>query len=155
MLDSCENHRASAVRACGAVLAIALSASSFGCRSNRPFLHGCPDFPPGAIPPPAGTYTCRWQTAQMNRADAGKFVIHQNEWFMGGKTLGPDGERHVRQMGMQLSHVPYPVVISRSVDEQLNDERRQIIVDQLTMAGVADASHRVIIDKPEGEGLWP
>jgi hypothetical protein len=90
----------------------------------------------------------------MDRADAGKFVIHQNEWFKGGKTLGPDGQRHVELMAMQLSHVPYPVIISRSDDEQINNERRQIIVDQLAKAGVADAGQRVVIDTPEGEGLY-
>jgi hypothetical protein len=137
-----------------ALVVIALLESSTGCQTGHYLFHGCPDFPPGAIPPPAGTYNCRWQTAQMARADAGKFVIHQNEWFMGGTTLGPDGRRHLEQIVARAADAPYPVVISRSDNDALNGERQNLIAAQLAAAGVPHAAERVVIDKPEGEGLY-
>lgn len=135
-------------------IASALIATASGCRSGHSLLHGCPDFPPGAIPASSGSYGCRWQTAQMARADAGKFVIHQNEWYMGGTTLGPDGRRHIEQIAAQAGNVPYPVVISRAENDALNTERQRLIVEQLVAAGVPNAIERVVIDRPEGEGLY-
>lgn len=125
-----------------------------GCQSGHYLFHGCPDFPPGAMPAQAGTYNCRWQTAQMARADAGKFVIQRHEWYMGGTTLGPDGRRHMEKITTQLCDVPYPVVISRSDNDELNAERQKLVVEYLSANGVQNAADRVIIDTPEGEGLY-
>lgn len=114
----------------------------------------CADIPSGAMPRPAGTYVCQWQHAQMDRAEKEEFVIHQYEWFQGGRTLGPDGRRHLATMTLRLAHEPYPVVISASDDPDKDEMRRQTIVEALAMDGVSDADQRVLIAKPEAEGLY-
>jgi len=57
-------------------------------------------------------------------------------------------------MATHLSSVPYPVVISASDNDSLNETRRQAVVQELAAAGYRDADQRVIIERPEGEGLY-
>ncbi len=135
--------------------AFALVAASAGCRLHRPIgPDKCANIPPGSIPAKTGTYTCQWQTAQIERAQAGKYVIQQSEWYMNGTTLGPDGRRHVDQIAKCVSQTPFPVVVAQSDDEELNEKRRQALVEKLATCGLADADQRVVIDRPEGEGLY-
>jgi hypothetical protein len=141
------------------MLALALlSALAFstGCRwCDRLCGHDpCATIPKGAIPQPNGTYACQWQNAQIDRAQAGKFVIQKYEWYKGGETLGPDGKRHVATIAKQLPHVPYPVVVATSDDEDVDNTRREFIVQRLSEAGVEDAEERVVLAVPEGEGLY-
>jgi hypothetical protein len=114
----------------------------------------CADIAPGAMPLRPGTFACQWQTAQMERGEQSKYVVHQYEWSRGGKELGPEGRRHIEQMARRLPHSPYMVVISPNDDDSLNEIRRAIVVQHLAEAGVTDAPNRVVIAKPEGEGLY-
>ena len=114
----------------------------------------CATIPPGAMPPPAGTYACQWQTAQMERGELSKYVVHKYEWQQGGRTLGPEGRRHVEQLARRLPQTSYVVALSPADDDALNDERRAVLVQHLANAGVADAPNRVVIARPEGEGLY-
>ncbi|MBS0207421.1 MAG: hypothetical protein JSS27_00570 [Planctomycetes bacterium] len=114
----------------------------------------CASIPNGAIPPPAGTYNCQWQHAQMDRGEASKFVVFQNEWYMRGKTLGPDGHRHVVKIAKTLDSVPYPVVIATSDDEGLDEERRVFVIQALAENGYTGSPERVVVAKPEQEGLY-
>jgi hypothetical protein len=135
-------------------LAAALLAAT-GCRFHAPIgPDNCAAITPGAIPPLTGTYVCQWQHAQMDRAEAGKYVINKCEWFSGGTTLGPEGSQHVLKIAKTVAETGYPVVVSRSDDEALNETRRQWIVGQLLVAGLADADQRVIVERPEAEGLY-
>ncbi len=140
----------------GAAIAFVLGliVSALGCRNHDPIgADRCAAFKPGSMPQRTGTYTCQWQTAQMDRAEAGKYVIYPSEWYMGGKTLGPDGRYHLKRMAHDLPHVPYPVVVASADDDELNEARREAVVGQLANAGFEDADQRVIVDRPEGEGL--
>jgi hypothetical protein len=136
-------------------VALAVVAASTGCRFHRPIgPDKCANIKPGAMPAPTGTYTCQWQNAQAERAEAGKYVVQQCEWYMGGKSLGPDGRSHVDRIGKFVSQTPFPVVVARSDDDTLNEARRQLVVEKLVACGVEDANDRVIIERPEGEGLY-
>jgi len=135
-------------------LSAALLAAT-GCRFHHPIgPDNCAAITPGAIPPLTGTYVCQWQHAQMERADAGKFVINQCEWLAGGTTLGPEGSQHILKIAKTVGDTPFPIIVSRSDDEQLNETRRQRIVEQLLVAGLTDADQRVFVDRPEAEGLY-
>jgi len=142
-------------RAVGLALTAAACLAACGCRNHSPIgPDRCAAFTPGSIPQQTGTYTCQWQTAQADRAEAGKYVIYLNEWYKGGKTLGPDGRYHLKRIAHELPNVSYPVVVASDEDDDLNEERREAIVGQLAAAGIADADQRVIIERPEGEGLY-
>lgn len=114
----------------------------------------CADIPCGAIPRPAGVYNCEWQTAEIARAAQDKFVIHRDEWYQGGSTLGPDGRRHITWLAGQLPQVSSPVIIATDEDESLNAPRRKAVIDALTLLGIPDAGTRVILGYSEAEGMY-
>ena len=119
---------------------------------------------PCAEPAPLGTYIGAWRAAQAEQADATDFVIFQREWYQGGDQLGPEGHRHVQGILSQLAKVPYPILIepvtpilgSRSdlqktlaAAAELDQVRRQRIVDRLLACGIDDAHQRVLIAYPD------
>jgi hypothetical protein len=127
-----------------------------GCigRQGRFALDNCSRIPPGAIPAPNGTWTQAWQHAQASKAEADDFVVYKHEWFLGGDQLGPYGQYHIDQMAKRLPQVPFPVLIQAEPDPQLNEVRRQVVVQALAMAGIPDADARVVIGFPQPGGLW-
>jgi hypothetical protein len=137
--------------------------NSTGCKNRRTPLGGanCDDIAAGAIPRPAGTYTCQWQSAQIARATQGKMVVFENEWYLGGQELGPEGQKHIARIAKLISANEYPVVVEphfdtqrNAFDESLNEARRLAVVDRLTRVGVPNPESRVIVGLPEAEGLY-
>jgi hypothetical protein len=145
-------HRSRAITMLGWAALAAGCSYDYGCKCPT---DRCADIPPGAIPPPAGTYSCRWQTEQIARAQQDFFVIHQTEWYLGGKELGPDGRKHIREIAKRLSeHASSPVIVSATVDDKLNAARKQVVVESLLKLGVLDADSRVVSGESEAEGLY-
>jgi hypothetical protein len=138
-----------------ALLIAGASALAGGCHSPGYVwpTDRCADIPCGAIPQPAGIYSCQWQTEQKLRAEQDKFVIYQYEWFQGGDHLGPAGRRHIEAIAQRLDSVPYPVLIEKIEDSALNEKRRKFAVAMLTSLGATEAERRVILGYSEAEGL--
>jgi len=114
----------------------------------------CADIPCGAIPPPAGTYSCQWQTEQIGRAQQDFFVIHEYEWYMGAEQLGPDGRKHVHEIAKRLGDGPQHVIVAASDNDKRNAARRKVVVENLTQLGVLDADNRVVSGESQAEGLY-
>jgi hypothetical protein len=126
-----------------------------GCASDSHCnVDNCSTIPPGAIPQPTGTFTHNYNQAQAFKAKMDDFVIYNYEWFLGGQELGPYGAFHIRQIIKRLPEVPFPVVIQPDTDVPADDERRAVIVEYLTRAGIPDADQRVVIGFPEAEGIY-
>jgi hypothetical protein len=127
-----------------------------GCGGISEHLHRdkCPDIPKGSLPDPPGAHLRRFEEIQKTNAEAFSYAIFVNEWYMGGKTLGPYGEYHVQQLSQLLPGVPYHVMIQPTLDPALNDIRRAVVVGRLIEAGIADADARVRVEYPETEGLY-
>ena len=119
---------------------------------------------PCAEPAPLGTYIGAWSAAQAEQADATDFVIFQREWYQGGNQLGPEGHRHLQGILSQVAKVPYPVLIepvtpilgarsdlqkTLAAAAELDQVRRQLIVDRLLACGIDDAHQRVLIAYPD------
>jgi hypothetical protein len=139
------------------LITLGWAALAAGCRYDGGWAwctDQCADIPCGAIPPPAGTYSCQWQTEQIARAQQDFFVIHQTEWYLGGKQLGPDGRKHVSQIAKRLGEGSSPVIVSATDDDKLNSARRQAVVESLLTLGVPDADSRVVSGESEAEGLY-
>jgi hypothetical protein len=49
--------------------------------------------------------------------------------------------------------VPFPVVLQPHPDMVLNEKRRQLLVQALTIAGIPDPDARVVIANPQSEDL--
>jgi hypothetical protein len=114
----------------------------------------CADIPQGALPDPPGAHIARFEEIQKTNAEALSYAIFVNEWYMGGKTLGPYGEYHVQQISRLLPGTAYHVMVQPTLDPALNDLRRAVVVGRLLEAGIADADARVRVEYPETEGLY-
>src|SRR5262249_55319229 len=125
--------------------------ASGGNRKNLSVFTG--ECVPALVVPPAGTSLARVREIQVFNARADRYVIYRHEWFMNGMDLGPYGQRHVESIAATLSQVPYPGKIEPSGDPASDKSRLDLIVNELTRRGVADASKRVIIGYPTAEGL--
>ncbi len=132
---------------CGILLVLFVLAAAFGC-------HTCNDIAPGAIPQPNGTYACRWVHAEKARADQDKFVIYQYEWSADVTKLTSSGQQHVVQIAQGLCQVPFPVVIEPSSDNRLDESRRAVVLQALASSGKPVTPDRVILARPEAEGLY-
>ena len=145
------------------LVALLFAALAGGCQ-NCGQQHGidkCADIPPGAIPRPAGTYSCQWQTAQISRAGQDQWLVYEYEWFKEGKQLGPFGQRHVEALLQQLPHCdckiivePYFDTTKNAPDAELNEARRQVVVTQLATAGVPEPDSRVVLGYSQALPLY-
>jgi len=127
--------------------------SGLGGLSGRSGFDRCASIVPGSLPAPNGSFVRQFQLVTTNKAEMDDFVIYLHEWFMGGKELGPYGEYHLAQIVQRVPSVPFPVLIEVSLDPILNECRRRLVIEKLSFAGVADPASRVILGKPEAEGL--
>lgn len=146
-----------AMRMLRLILPVIGMAALLGCRSvedREGHAHECQDIPNGAVPRRAGAHACEWLTAQERRAEQDKYVIYENEWRGNSTDLGPYGERHVTKIAKNISETPYPVLIQPSSAPSVDEKRREKIVNELLEAGFAEADTRVVIARPEAEGLY-
>jgi hypothetical protein len=147
-------HRPNVNRRSGAIwLALIVVTALPGCHHGQGYW-SCNDIVPGAIPQPNGTYDCQWIHAEKARADQDDFVIYQYEWSADGKQLTSSGQEHVACIGKRLDQVPFPVVIEPTTDEHVNWARKRAVLEGLTNCGVQIDADRVIVRRPEAEGLY-
>jgi hypothetical protein len=125
-----------------------------GCYSYEMQVDNGSTIPPGAIPAPVGTYVNKFIDLQAAKAEADDFVVYNHEWYLGGRDLGPYGRYHLNEMAKRLPSVPFPVVIEPTVDEELNEERRRVIVLLLERYRVPNPNERVILAFPMAGGLY-
>ncbi|MEX0792119.1 MAG: hypothetical protein WD045_03230 [Pirellulaceae bacterium] len=147
-----------------------LAAGAIGCQSGARIL---PD-----SPPMLGADVDAINQIQEENAEAAKFVIYQHEFvpnFLDTNgdpkawRLNEDGEDHVKQIATNLLRgVEMPVVVERSrttarpdteygyavhLNDQLDQQRRQVVVNSLVAMGVEDADGRVVVAPAFSEGL--
>ncbi|MDG2223955.1 MAG: hypothetical protein P8L85_21420 [Rubripirellula sp.] len=124
--------------------------------------------PNDAVPAPPGTYVTAWREAQWAGALQRHWVITLNEWFSGGDQLSPDGSQHLGRIANAMLETPNWVVIEKqpvqlhrdeAYDEaiqrieQLQERRRQVVVDGLARSGIADADRWVIFREDRSVGV--
>lgn len=114
----------------------------------------CADYPPGAVPQPAGTFNCQWQQAQAERAEHDAFVFYQYEWQLDAAALGPFGNRHAAQVAAGLQDRPYPIVIEPSGNAQLDEARRMALYEKLAELNAIAEPNRIIVARPQAEPMY-
>jgi hypothetical protein len=133
---------------------LAPSALLVGCHApDRTPFDKCASITPGSLPDPNGARVRGFQLVQTNKAEMDDFVVYLQEWYMGGRELGPYGEYHIVQMAQRMPHTPFPVLVQVAPDPAINEHRRRVVIEKLAAAGVVDAPNRVILGRPEAEGL--
>ena len=95
-----------------------------------------------------------WETQQTN-AEAADFLFYDHEFRGNTAELAPGAKKHLEQVALRLEHVPFPVVIEESPHDarpDLDQARRQTIVEQLARLGVVNSEERVIVANAFPEG---
>jgi hypothetical protein len=118
-------------------LAFALTAT-LGCTSRGGILgvDRCADIPAGAVPEPAGSKVCNWQTAQVTGAVADQTVLYQCDFIGTSAELSPGAsERMARNANSGLAAMQ-PAVIEPSGDVSLDSKRVNAVIGQLASFGV-------------------
>jgi len=115
---------------------------------------------PAAVPAPTGTYVNQWNDAMICAARQQLLIVSRHEWFSGGIELGPEGRDHVIQLAERLQYSSEHVVIElepvqldydETLEEatsrtlQMNEQRRELIIELMFQYGVPDADQRVIL----------
>jgi hypothetical protein len=136
-------------------LAAAAAAAGAGCHHSRHNVHSSAYYPMplGTISDPV------WQQQESN-AEASDFVIYEHEWTGNTVELNHAGKDHVKQIAARVNMVPFPVLVQQSSmtadpdtkygfpvhnNEELDLQRRQLIVQALSEMGVSNAEDRVVV----------
>lgn len=109
-----------------------------GCASRGGILgvDCCADIPAGAIPQPAGTQLCDWQTAQVTGAVADQTVLYRADFIGSSANLSPGAiERMARNANSGLAAMQ-PALIEPSGDASLDALRANTVNVQLASFGV-------------------
>ncbi|WP_236623824.1 hypothetical protein [Rhodopirellula baltica] len=133
-------------------LAFAL-ATTVGCTSRGGILgvDRCADIPAGAIPEPAGSKVCNWQTAQVTGAVADQTVLYNADFIGTSAELSPGAtERMARNANSGLA-VTQPSLIEPSGNHELDAARVNAVVGQLASFGIT--SPVVEVATPAALGL--
>lgn len=95
-----------------------------------------------------------WETQQTN-GEAADFIFFDHEFAGQTANLAPGAKDKLMQVATRLEHVPFPVTIEQSPHNgrpQLDQQRRQVIVEQLARLGVPEADKRVVVAPAFTEG---
>ncbi|MDO4550058.1 MAG: hypothetical protein Q4C96_02260 [Planctomycetia bacterium] len=97
--------------------------------------HQRPVMPPYDRPFPLGQVTDAHTDTQETNAEAAKFILYDHEFRETKEKNGvvttmltPDGKKHLMQIAIRLSQVPFPVVVEESDDLAVNELRRTNVV---------------------------
>ncbi|MHC4875553.1 MAG: hypothetical protein ACYTGL_03575 [Planctomycetota bacterium] len=127
------------------------------------------DYMGDITPNPIGTLVDPVFQAQEANAEAADFVVHEHEWVGNSATLNERGKDHVQSIAARANSQDFPIVIeesSRSTrpdtqyqypvhnNDQLDSHRRAMLVEALTIMGVADAEDRVVVGHDFVHGFW-
>ena len=124
--------------------------------------------PDDAIPAPPGTYVNAWLEAQVAGAMQSHWVLTRNLWYSGGDQLSQDGTQKLLRIADAMQEARNWVVIEtqpvqpqrgetykeakRQID-QLQQRRREVVVDTLARGGVSDADQWVIFAGDRSVGV--
>ncbi|TWT94710.1 hypothetical protein [Stieleria varia] len=111
---------------------------SFGCSHHDGVLgvDCCADIPAGAIPAPAGSKVCQWQSAQVNSAIADQTVLYQADFIDRSATLSPAAlQRLSRHAQTDLAAVQ-SWTIEPSGDAAVDTNRLASVLHELAIRGI-------------------
>lgn len=136
-------------------------------------LSGCSSGPGANLPLPSLGFLCKpslavpdvvplgsisaahWHTMEAN-GEASDFVLYRNEFLEGSPQLGPFGRDHIMEIAARMPTTPFPVLIERSennTNPQLDEMRRNTVVQLLSQFGVHDAHQRTVVSQPYTDGV--
>ena len=112
--------------------------------------------PPFDRPFPLGQVTDSFWESQQTGAEAADFIFYDHEFEGDTANLGPAAKKKLMQVALRLEHVPFAVIVEQSVHNakpQLDQQRRQTVIEQFARLGVTNADDRVVIAPAFAEGF--
>ncbi|KLU06085.1 putative signal peptide protein [Rhodopirellula islandica] len=131
----------------------AASLTTLGCTSRGGVLgvDRCADIPAGAIPEPAGSKVCNWQSAQVTGAVADQTVLYHADFVGTSAELSPGAiERMARNANSGLAGIQ-PSFVEPSGSNELDAARVNAVTVQLASFGIP--SPVVEVASPAALGL--
>ncbi|MEE2938556.1 MAG: hypothetical protein VYA84_21425 [Planctomycetota bacterium] len=124
-----------------------------GCSQHRGVLgHDCcADIPAGAIPAPAGSKICDWQTEQVTAAAADQTVLYQADFVDRSATLSPAALKRLSRQAQTDLAVARAWVIEPSGQATLDTARVEAVSRELAIRGVESPLIQIAI--PAALGL--
>lgn len=129
------------------VVAVALMPLISGC-ANRSGILGVDyhaDIPAGAVPLPAGTSVCDWQTAQVTSAIADQNVLYQADFVDRSSTLSPAARVRLSRNAQTDLAVVQPWIIEPSGDSMLDADRQTTVANELSVRGIQSPDVHVAV----------
>lgn len=117
-------------------------------------INKCATITAGSMPLEPGGHVQRFINIQAEKAEQDDFTIHPNEWYQGGKELGPYGRYHIDQIARRWAAMPFQVIIATSDSPEIDLIRRDVVLKELGRRGIEDAEVRVVLGRPRAEGLF-
>lgn len=105
---------------------------------------------------PLGSVVRAHYHAMHTNGEASDFIINRHEFVDSSAVLTPDGKDHLLEIAARMRSAPFPVLIERgdnNSDPELDQHRRQIIVQVLTDLGNQDAEQRTIVSPAYAKGI--
>ena len=120
---------------------------STGCASRGGILgvDSCADIPAGAIPEPAGTKVCDWQTDQVAGAIADQTVFYNCDFVGQTAKISPDALHRIASTASNGLAANQPSIIESSGDETLDTARVTAVTLQLASYGITQPAVEVAI----------
>ncbi|MGB7342890.1 MAG: hypothetical protein WBD20_01640 [Pirellulaceae bacterium] len=135
-----------------ASIAIACLCLSTGCmKCGILGVDRCADIPSGAIPEPAGSKLCQWQTAQATGAFADQLVLCQSDFLHNSTQLSPAATERVERLVHNGSAQQTVWTIEPSDSVQLDESRLREFVYYLDNLGAPPID--VVVARPAALGL--
>ena len=127
-------------------LAVALITSS-GCASRGGILgvDCCADIPAGAIPEPAGSKICDWQTAQVSGAEADQTVFYKSDFIGNSAKIAPNSIDRIARTARSGLASNQPTIVEPSGDDELDAARVTAVSLQLVSYGITEPTVTVAI----------
>ena len=124
-------HIAAAVLGCVCLISgICLVSGCTSCR-GIPGIDCCADVPLGAIPEPAGTKVCNWQSVQVANAYADQSVLYRSDFIGDSSELSPAAIKRMSRLAHDGSASHLPWVIEPSENAALDQARLHSAIAQL------------------------
>ena len=120
------------------LLFLALLASATGCHHHgKGWLDCHSDYCPGAVPEPAGAKICRWQEAQVRNAEIDQTVLYRCDFVGDSLEIGPQAKERLLRLLHSGSLSNSVVVVEKTSNPNLDQERLEHVVEQLAAMGAA------------------
>ena len=90
---------------------------------------------------------------QSSKGTAALMVLHQFDFDKGSDKLNGRGKDELKRIAALLPRKFSPVVIERSNDSDLDEQRRQMVLNQLSRGSFPIPPERVKVEVPDSRGL--